>query len=153
MQIDIICKLRKDKVITMLDLFLEFLKLYWGSVLVSAVFISVLIFLWKQGKKDLVKRIILDLVCKAEQKYGSGTSVVKLGMVWGEIYRRLPLLVRLVFTQAELQGFIEEWVSWLKKKLKENENYLSSYSEERLNKTIEIKLPYQKGQPLPYEGE
>lgn len=114
----------------MLDLLLEFLKLYWGSVLVSAIFISVLIFLWKRGKKDLVKRIILELVCKAEQQYGSGTGAIKLGMVWREIYNRLPLLIRLVFTEKELQGYIEYWVTWLRKKLSENETYLSSYSDE-----------------------
>lgn len=114
----------------MLELLLEVLKLYWVDILISAIFISILIFLWKRGKKQLVKKIILELVCKAEQTYGSGTGTIKLAMVWSGIYNRLPLLVRLVFTQAELQSIIEYWVDWLKKQLAKNKTYLNSYSDD-----------------------
>ena len=114
----------------MLELLLEFLKLYWVDVLISAIFISILIFLWKRGKKGVVKKIILELVCKAEQQYGSGTGTIKLAMVWSGIYNRLPLLVRLVFTQSELESIIEYWVDWLKKELAKNKTYLNGYNEE-----------------------
>lgn len=111
--------------------FLVFLKLHWLDLIVVFLFVGVLAFLWKRGKKQLVMDIIRELVCRAEQIYGSGTAPIKLANVWANIYIKLPFVVRIFFTQQQLQGYIEESVDWLRKKLAINSNYLSSYSEEK----------------------
>lgn len=105
---------------------------YWLDALIILFAIGLLIVLWRFGKKDFVKCIITELVARAEQLYGSGSGQVKLAFVLSELYKKLPFVVRLVFTKEELQGYIEEAVDWLRKKLAINGDYLLSYTDEKV---------------------
>lgn len=104
---------------------------YWLDALIILFVIGLLIVLWRFGKKDFVKLAIKIFVAKAEKAYGSKTGQLKLAAVWADIYDRLPLIVRITFTKAELQEFIEEAVDWLRKKLAINGDYLLSYTDEK----------------------
>jgi len=105
---------------------------YWLDALIILFVIGLLIVLWRFGKKDFVKVTIRIFVAKAEKAYGSKTGQLKLAAVWADIYDRLPLIVRLAFTKEELQGYIEEAVDWLRKKLAINGDYLLSYTDEKV---------------------
>lgn len=105
---------------------------YWLDALIILFVIGLLIVLWRFGKKDFVKVAIRIFVAKAEKAYGSKTGQLKLAAVWADIYDRLPLIVRLAFTKEELQGYIEEAVDWLRKKLAINGDYLLSYTDEKV---------------------
>ncbi len=105
---------------------------YWLDALIILFVIGLLIVLWRFGKKDFVKCIITELVARAEQLYGSGSGQVKLAFVLSELYKKLPFVVRLVFTEQELRQYIEEAAAWLKKELTANDTYLLSYTDEKV---------------------
>lgn len=67
------------------------------------LFVLTLAVLWFKGKKKLVKKIILELVALAEEKYGSGTGEIKLASVLLEIFQEYPWL-----------EYLETWViKWI----------------------------------------
>lgn len=109
-----------------------FLKGYWLDITLIAAFIVFLGYLWRKGKKETVQRIILDLVCRAEQQYGSKTGPIKLAAVWSGLYDRLPWVLRILFPRSELETYINDAVQWLKHKLSNNPKMnLLTYTEER----------------------
>ncbi|PKM93869.1 MAG: hypothetical protein CVU84_13240 [Firmicutes bacterium HGW-Firmicutes-1] len=72
------------------------------------LFVLTLAVLWFKGKKKLVKKIILELVALAEEKYGSGTGEIKLASVLLEIYQEYPWL-----------EYLETWViKWINEAVK-----------------------------------
>lgn len=115
-----------------------FILTYWPDIITAVAVILVLLYQWKQGRKDLVKKIIYSMVCKAEQLYGSRTGPIKLAEVWSNIYSRLPWILRLAFPKAELENYIEEAVQKLKKTLETGGVNLLTYAQEQ---TAAAKLP------------
>ena len=102
------------------------------AILLIVTIVILLIVLWKNGKKEMVKAIIYALVCAAEKEYGSKTGLIKLADVWAGIYVRLPWLIRLVFTKAQLDEYIEWGVEKLKKWAADNPSAnLLGYAEEK----------------------
>lgn len=114
----------------MLNIIEGLLKAYWLDLIISALVLSVLVILWRRGKRDAVKHIVRELVARAEQQYGSGTGPIKLAFVWSGIYNRLPWIVRTLYTKEELQKYIEDAVTWLKVQLADGMNLLT-YGEEK----------------------
>lgn len=124
---------------TILSIILAFLAAHWLDILVGVVFIALLAFLWKKGKKRTVIRIIKAGVAKAEQQYGSKTGQVKFEAVWSEIYAHIPWIIRVFFTEKELAGCIKDAVKWLDKVLTDNPDInLLTYAEELLNRPEEV---------------
>jgi len=103
---------------------------YWSDALVVITFVAVLGILYKKGRKDLVKRIIKNLVVKAEKELGSATGTAKYNLVIATIYEKLPILLRLCFSKAEINDYIEDAVTWLKKRLEDPNVNLLSYEQE-----------------------
>ena len=91
--------------------------------------IVVLAILYKNGKKNAVKKIILGLVVQAEKALGSGSGELKYAYVIEKIYSKLPAIIRLLYTQKELDEIIEESVQKLKELLSKGVD-LNSYNDE-----------------------
>ena len=95
----------------------------------------VLAVLYKRGKKDIVKEIIYTLVVKAEKELGSATGSAKYSQVISDLYEKLPIILRLFFSKAEINNYIDDAVKWLKSKLRNPKVNLLTYAEEaKLNK-------------------
>jgi len=65
-------------------------------------------------KVPAVRRIALALVIEAERRYGSGTGQIKYATVVGELYNRLPWLIRLFVTDKMIDDLIESAVDYMK---------------------------------------
>lgn len=101
----------------------------WQSILVVLILVTVLIVLYKHNKKEVVRKIILSLVVQAEKELGSGTGELKYAYVIGKFYNSLPGIVKLLYTQKEIDTFITEGVAKLKEVLSKGYN-LNSYNDE-----------------------
>ncbi|BEP28828.1 hypothetical protein [Helicovermis profundi] len=105
----------------MLNLILNLVKNNLLSIVVVLIFILVLIYLWKKGKKKSIKDTIFYFVCKAEQEFGSKTGEIKYVAVSTWVYVNMPKIFRLIFTKEEIGGYIEEAVEKLKEILVSDE--------------------------------
>ncbi len=92
----------------------------WDSVAVILVFIGLAIYLIRKGKKDILYQILFSLVTEAEKQYGSGTGALKKAAVITWIYERLPLVLRIFFTEKQLGEIIEAVLTAAKTKWAEN---------------------------------
>lgn len=100
------------------------------NVLIVLVVIMCLLVLYKKGKKEAVRNVVLALVVQSEKALGSGTGELKYAMVIDKLYDKLPLLVKLLFTQKELDLLIEEAVIKLKQVLSKGAT-LTGYDDEK----------------------
>lgn len=114
---------------------IEFIKANLASIIVVVLVLIALAVLYKLGKKDTVKKIILALVVQAEKTLGSGTGELKYAMVLDAIYSKLPYILRFLFTKKELDTFIEEAVRKLKDILSKGVT-LTGYDDERYIGTL-----------------
>jgi len=110
---------------------------YWSDALLIIALVVVLAVLYKRGKKDLVKRIINVLVVKAEKELGSSMGTAQYNLVISALYLQLPLILRLLFSKAELTTYINDAAAWLKKQLEDPSITLLSYADEALVKATE----------------
>lgn len=110
---------------------LEFIKLNLSSILVVLLLIIGLLFIYKKGKKDFVRHVVLSLVVQAEKALGSGTGELKYAMVVEELYRVLPFILRMMISKKELDNIIESSVQYLKEYLKKNKDLLGYEDEYR----------------------
>lgn len=101
---------------------LEFIKVNYDSILVGLLFVIGLLFLYKRGKKELVRKVALSLVVQAEKALGSGTGELKYAMVVENVYKVLPSILTLLISEKELDNLIEDGVQYMKK-------YLEKYKE------------------------
>lgn len=108
----------------MLDWVIDFIKMYWSSILFVVLFIGVLGYLYKTSRKDVIRKIILALVVQAEKTLGSGTGELKYAMVVERAYNVLPVFVKLLITKRELDELIEEAVLYLKTYLADGRDLL-----------------------------
>lgn len=118
----------------MLETILTFLQANWItilSIIAVAVFIGVLIFLWKIGKKQVVINIINGLIAKAEKEFGSGTGPIKLATVWAGIYKEIPWYIRVLFPKEEIEEYIKNGLIWLDDLLETQGINLLGYAEEQ----------------------
>lgn len=103
----------------------DFLKHNWLSILIVIGVVITLAYLYRTGRRDTVKKIILTLVIQAEEALGSGTGELKYAMVVEQAYRVLPTLVRFFITKKELDCLIEEAVQYMKTQLSDSANTAS----------------------------
>lgn len=119
---------------------LEFIKLNLSSILAVLLLIVGLLFIYKRGKKDLVRQVVLSLVVQAEKALGSGTGELKYAMVVENIYKVFPIILTLLFSKKELDNLIEGSVQYIKEYLKKDKNLLG-YEDEYI-RIINIEPPY-----------
>lgn len=110
---------------------LEFIKLNYDSILVALLLIIGLLFLYKRGKKEFVRQVVLSLVVQAEKALGSGTGELKYAMVVEELYKTLPLVLTMLISKKELDNLIEGSVQYLKEYLKKDKDLLGYEDEYR----------------------
>lgn len=84
-----------------------------GAVIVIILFVIAMALLWFNGKKKLVKEIILELVLIAEKTYGARTGPIKFASVLSEIYKEFPWLVH-------LEKLVTEWINQAVEYIKNN---------------------------------
>ncbi|AFS78519.1 hypothetical protein Curi_c15100 [Gottschalkia acidurici 9a] len=87
-----------------------------NSLALIATTTLVLFYLYKKGKKVLVKRVLRDLVTKAEEHYTNGQGKRKRQYVIKEFYKKAPIL-KIFLSEKELDSLIELAVEELKEKL------------------------------------
>lgn len=104
--------------------------LYWLDAVLVLAFLVFLALLYKQGRKKLVKRLVYDMVVKAEATLGSGTGDLKYNRVVSHVYAAMPALARLLFTQKDIDRLIGWAVDELKQYLGQGKNLLT-YEQER----------------------
>ncbi|MEA4849006.1 MAG: hypothetical protein VB106_17365 [Clostridiaceae bacterium] len=100
----------------------DFLKLNWLNIFIVIVVVFSLAYLYRIGKRNTVKKIILSLVIQAEKALGSGTGDLKYAMVVERAYVVLPTLIRFLITKKELDNLIEEAVKYMKLQLSDGNN-------------------------------
>jgi hypothetical protein len=115
---------------TILTLLTEWLKIYWGDVLLIVAFLALCAYLLKRGKVETVKRMVYYFVVQAEKQLGSKTGPLKYAMVVAAVYDKLPRLLRFLYTQKDIDRFIDDAVQQLKEYLEKTGANLLAYSEE-----------------------
>lgn len=108
---------------------LNFLAQNWDSILIVVAFIGLFVFLYIKGEKKIIYKILLFLITEAEKLYGSGTGSLKLGYVINSIYDKLPKILKVFITTAQLVSWIEDALVLAKKTWAENaaiENYVKN---------------------------
>lgn len=108
---------------------LEFLLANWDSVLVVLVFFGLIVALIKRGETAVLKKILFSLVIKAEKEFGGGTGKLKLATVSDWIYQRIPAVLKLLFSQKDIETMIESVLEEAKKAWGTNGN-LAAYIDE-----------------------
>jgi hypothetical protein len=105
---------------------LNFLLSNWDSVLVVAALLAAVVVLIARKQYAILDRIILVLVTEAEKQYGSNTGALKLAAVIDWVYPKIPAVIRLFITEAQLVAAIERVLAEAKAKWESNKN-MSTY--------------------------
>ncbi|MBE6012067.1 MAG: hypothetical protein E7234_05870 [Lachnospiraceae bacterium] len=93
----------------------NFLIRNWDSVLVILFFIVGIVVMLKKGETKILKQILFNLVTQAEKQYGSGTGALKFAIVSDWIYQRIPAILKILFTQKDIENMIEAALTEAKK--------------------------------------
>lgn len=101
---------------------LEFLAKNWDSVLVVVGFVVLCVALVKRGQTKTLKTILFNLVTQAEKEFGSGTGELKFAAVSDWVYQRLPAVLKILFTQKDIDTLIESALEEAKKQWGSNKN-------------------------------
>lgn len=122
---------------------MNFITTYWSSILVVLLMLIGLLFIYKKGKKEFVRQVVLSLVVQAEKNLGSGTGELKYAMVVENVYRVLPVVLKLLITKSELDKLIEDSVQYLKQYLSKDKDllgYEDEYLKVNFNNELQRKL-------------
>ena len=93
---------------------LEFLKTYGLDILIIALAIVGVLYLYYNGKKDYLRKVVLNLVREAEDLLGGKTGELKYAYVVNEVYRRLPKILTAFISKQFLNDLIEDGAYILK---------------------------------------
>ena len=108
---------------------IAFLLANWDSVLVVLAFLALIVVLIKRGETAVLKKILFSLVTKAEKEFGGGTGKLKLAAVSDWIYQRIPAVLKLLFSEKDIEKLIESALEEAKKAWGTNGN-LAAYIDE-----------------------
>ena len=97
----------------------------YANYILILLLVVVLIIMYKRGKKEIVIDVIRYLVAKAEKELGSKTGIIKKGKVISELYKRLPIIITILFSQKDISDLIDKAVIELDKFLEGQENNLN----------------------------
>ena len=107
---------------------IAFLAANWDSVLVVLAFLALIVVLIKRGETAVLNRILFGLVTKAEKEFGDGTGKLKLAAVSDWIYQRIPAVLKLLFSEKDIEKLIESALEEAKKAWGNNEK-IAAYIE------------------------
>lgn len=99
---------------------INFIIANWDSVLVVVLFILFLLVLIKKGAIKQVNEMLFYLVTEAEAQFGGGTGQLKYAAVVAWLYEKLPTIIKILFTQKQIDILIENAVLRMKKYLETN---------------------------------
>lgn len=105
---------------------INFLAQNWDSVLVVLLVVAVIIVLIAKRQYAILDKIIFSLVTEAEKKFGGGTGAAKLAAVIEWVYPKIPAVIRLFISEAQLEKLIERVLADAKKRWEKNP-HLSAY--------------------------
>ena len=111
---------------------IAFLLVNWDSVLVVLAFLAMIVVLIKRGETAILKKILFSLVTQAEKEYGDGTGRLKLAAVSDWIYQRIPAVLKLLFSQRDIENLIESVLEEAKKAWGTNDNIAAYIEPERV---------------------
>lgn len=74
------------------------------NLVIAIAAVLTMVLAWKKGYKKQVKIVLLALVAKAEQQWGSGTGTIK----FSEVYSQLPTIITFLFTKKEISLMVDE---------------------------------------------
>lgn len=101
---------------------INFISTYWSSILTVILFLAFILYLVKRDQVKKVNQMLFYLVTLAEQEFGGGTGSLKYAAVTTWLYDRLPTIVKLIFTDKQIDKMIENAVDDMKKYLESNIN-------------------------------
>ena len=101
---------------------LHFLLKYWDSVVLVAVVIGIILYLIKTGQTKILKKIAVRLVTEAEGELGNGTGIFKQAAVIEWLYDKIPAVLKIFFTQKDLEKLVDTVLEEVKKKWESNGN-------------------------------
>lgn len=105
---------------------INFLVQNWDSVLVVLLAAAVIIVLIAKRQYAILDKIIFSLVTEAEKKFGGGTGAAKLAAVIEWVYPKIPAVIRLFISEAQLEKLIERVLADAKERWEKNP-HLSAY--------------------------
>lgn len=107
---------------------IQFLFANWDSVLVVLAFLALIVVLVKRGETKVLNKVLFGLVTQAEKQFGGGTGKLKLAAVSDWIYQRIPAVLKLLFSEKDIERMIETALEEAKKAWGNNEN-IAAYIE------------------------
>ncbi|QUH18922.1 hypothetical protein [Alkaliphilus sp. B6464] len=87
------------------------------DIICTTIVISIGLLLYKRGKEDFLRKLVLALVTEAEKQLGSGTGELKYVMVVERIYEVIPGILKLLYSEKQIDEMIEDAVDYLKRYL------------------------------------
>ena len=107
---------------------IQFLFANWDSVLVVLAFLALIVVLVKRGETKVLNKVLFSLVTQAEKQFGGGTGKLKLAAVSDWIYQRIPAVLKLLFSEKDIESMIETALEEAKKAWGNNES-IAAYIE------------------------
>jgi hypothetical protein len=101
----------------------------WDFILLIIAAVAAVVFAIFKGNKSVVMRMLYSLVTDAEQAFGAGTGSLKLAAVIGEIYPKLPAIIKAFITEKTLQKWVEDALVAAKEAWANNPALLTAYAE------------------------
>ncbi len=101
---------------------LHFMLKYWDSIVLVAVVAGFILYLIKTGQTKILKKIAVRLVTEAEGELGNGTGIFKQAAVIEWLYDKIPAVLKIFFTQKDLEKLVDTVVEEVKKKWECNES-------------------------------
>lgn len=99
---------------------IDFIVSNWDSVLVIILFTVGILFMIKKGATRQVNEILFYLATEAEREFGNGTGALKYAAVTTWLYERLPSVIKILFTDKQIDQMIENAVDDMKDYLDTN---------------------------------
>jgi hypothetical protein len=95
---------------------INFLLANWDSVLIVLAVFACVIILYRRGEIKVLKNLLFLLVVKAEKEFGGGTGELKRAAVIDWVYERLPRIVTIFITRAEIDKLLEKALVYAKER-------------------------------------
>lgn len=108
---------------------LNFIIANWDFILLIVAAVASVVFAIFKGNKSVVMSMLYALVTDAEQAFGAKTGPLKLAAVIGEIYPKLPAIVKIFITEKTLQQWVEDALAAAKEAWANNPALLNAFAE------------------------
>lgn len=99
---------------------IEFLIENWSDVTLVISVLFIIIYSSFTNKTEYLKAELFSLVTEAEKLYGGKTGQIKLMYVVRKIYSKMPVILKLLLSEKQLEKIIESVLSKVKKSWSES---------------------------------